>query len=436
MRRRLLTLSMVAVVVPGALLALPVVSTPTAAPRPVASNTFSVAITPAAFELASQLQPMTVVARQSTSDFRALGLSWRTDSGVITLKAEVQVKTGNTWSGWQELDSSDPGTDATADGANAPSANVTRDGTDPMWVDHGDGIAVRLISVTGGEPQDLRLDLIDPGTSPADAAVGKGVPSGTALAAGTQPQIFTRADWGADESVRLRSCPQGPQYTGMPKVAILHHTDTTNNYAPQDVPAIIRSIYAYHVEAEDWCDVGYNFLVDRFGRIWEGRFGGIDKAVLGAHSGGFNTNTFGVALIGTFNTVRPPQAMLDGTAQLMAWKLALSYANPVGTATLTAAPFSQVRYRAGTQVSFNVISGHRDADQTACPGNAAYATLPQLRQEVLADMGAGLVNPAITVPTPRTVSANGSVHLVAGMIAAGSWQILVQDSGGNEVATL
>ena len=96
---------MAAVVVPGVLIALPVVSAPTATPRPVTSNTFSIAITPAAFELASQLQPMTVVARQSTSNFRALGLSWRTDSGVITLKAEVQVKTGNTWSAWQELDS-------------------------------------------------------------------------------------------------------------------------------------------------------------------------------------------------------------------------------------------------------------------------------------------------------------------------------------------
>ena len=429
---------MLAVVVPGVVVALPVVSAPVAAPHPVASNTFSIAITPAVFELASPTQPMTVVARQSTSGFRALGLSWRTDSGVITLKAQVQVRYHGTWSGWQEVDSSDPGTDASADGPNAPSASGARDGTDPMWVDHGDGIAVRLISVSGGEPRDLRLDLIDPGTSAADSTVGtsSSPPAGTAQAAATQPAILMRADWGADESVRLRACPSGPQYTGMPKVAILHHTDTTNSYAPQDVPAIIRSIYAFHVESEDWCDVGYNFLVDRFGRIWEGRFGGIDKPVLGAHAGGFNTNTFGVGLIGTFTSVQPTQPMIDATAQLMAWKLALSYANPVGTATLTAAPFSQVRYRAGTKVSFNVISGHRDADQTSCPGNAAYALLPQLRQEVLTDMGAGLVDPAVTVPTPRTVAANGSVHVVAGMIAAGSWQILVQDSGGNEVATL
>jgi hypothetical protein len=427
---------MVAVVVPGVLVALPVVTKPVAAPHPVASKTFSIAVAPAAFELASPTQPLTVVARQSTSDFRALGLSWSSDSAAITLKAEVQVEDDGTWSDWQEVDSSDPGTDATADGADAPSASTGRDGTDPMWVDHGDGVAVRLISVTGGEPQDLRLDLIDPGTSPADATVGTSQPTGTALAAGTEPTIMTRADWGADESVRLSACPDGPQYTGMPKVAILHHTDTTNNYAPQDVPAIIRSIYAFHVEAEDWCDVGYNFLVDRFGRIWEGRFGGVDKPVLGAHSGGFNTDTVGVALIGTFNTAQPTQAMLDATAQLMAWKLSLSYANPVGTATLTAAPFSEVRYPAGTKVSFNVISGHRDADQTSCPGNAAYAMLPQLRQEVLTDMGAGLVNPAITVPTPRTVSGNGVVHVVAGLIAAGSWQILVQDSSGNEVRTI
>jgi hypothetical protein len=437
--RRLITVSMLALVVPAVVVAVPVVSAPQASPHPVAATMHHVAISPMlALEGATPSRPLTLVAQQATSKFRAVGLSWRTppSGGVATLRAQIEVRSGGQWSGWQELDSSDPGTDSSSDGPNAPTAATTRDGTDPLWVDHGDGVAIRLLSVTGAEPVDLRVDLIDPGSSPADATAGTAPAVSSAQADAAQPTILTRADWGADESLRMSSCPSGPQYTGMPKVAILHHTDTTNNYAPQDVPAIIRSIYAFHVEAEDWCDVGYNFLVDRFGRIWEGRYGGIDKPVLGAHAGGFNTNTFGVGLIGTFTSAQPTQAMLDGTAQLMAWKLALSYANPVGTATLTAAPFSEVRYKPGTQVSFNVISGHRDADQTSCPGNAAYALLPQLRQEVLTDMGAGLVNPNSIVTTPRTVGTNGTVHVVAGMLAPGSWQLLVQDASGTAVRTI
>jgi hypothetical protein len=432
--RRLVTVSMLALVVPAVVIAVPVVSKPQATPRPVAATVHHINLASSlSFFDATPSQPVTLLAQQSTSNFRAVGLSW---SGNVTLRAQIEVRSGGHWSDWQEIDSSDPGTDGSSDGPDAPSAAAARNGTDPMWVDHGDGIAIRLLSVTGAQPQDLTVDLIDPGSSPADATVGQSPGVQTADAATGQPAILTRADWGADESVRLAACPSGPQYTGMPKVAILHHTDTTNNYAPGDVPAIIRSIYAFHVEAEDWCDVGYNFLVDRFGRIWEGRYGGVDKPVLGAHAGGFNTDTFGVSLIGTFNTAQPTAPMLAAVSQLMAWKLSLSYANPVGTAVLTAAPFSEVRYAPGTKVTFNVISGHRDADQTSCPGNAAYALLPQIRQQTLADMGAGLVNPGSIMTTPRTVGANGTVHVTSGMLAPGSWQLMVQDSTGSVVRTI
>ena len=434
--RRLVTFSMLAVAVPAVVVTLPVVSVPQASPRPVTSITEHI-VAASALDLSSATPtaPLMVVPQQATSGFRAVGLSWRADSGVTGLHAQVQVRSDGAWSGWQELDAADLGTGSSAN-ADAPAGRVTRDGSDPLWVDHADGVEVRLLSVTGGEPRDLRVDLVDPGSSPADATPGSATSAGSAFADMAQPSILTRADWGADETLRQGACPSGPEYTGTPKVAFLHHTVTPNTYAPQDVPAIIRSIYAFHVQGEGWCDVGYNFLVDRFGRIWEGRFGGVDKAVLGAHTGGFNTNSFGVALIGTFNTAQPPQPMIDATSQLMAWKLAMSYANPVGTATLTAAAFSQVRYPVGAQVAFNVISGHRDADQTSCPGNAAYALLPQIRQQVLADMGAGLVNPALTVPTPRNVGGNGSVHVVAGMLAPGSWQLAVQDSTGATVRTI
>ena len=431
--RRLMTFSMLVIAVPAVVVILPVATLPQASPRPVTVVTHHLAAgSSAPLTTASATAPVTVLPQQSTSHFRAVGLSWRTATGVVSLQAQVQVRSDGAWSAWQELDSADLGTDAPLGGSTV----AARDGSDPLWVDNADGVAVRILSVVGSAPVDLQVDLIDPGSSPADATAGSTTNASTAFADVAQPPILTRTDWGADETLRQGACPSGPEYTGTPKVAFLHHSDTPNNYAPQDVPAIIRSIYAYHVESEGWCDVGYNFLVDRFGRIWEGRFGGIDRAVLGAHTGGFNTNSFGVALIGTFTSAQPPQPMIDATAQLMAWKLAMSYANPMGTATLTTAAFSQVRYPVGTPVTFNVISGHRDADQTSCPGNAAYAQLPQIRQETLSDMGAGLVTPQMTVPTPRNVGGNGSVHVVAGMLAPGSWQLAVQNSTGNTVRTI
>jgi hypothetical protein len=438
--RRLATFSMLAVAVPAVVVLLPVATIPQASPRPVSATTQHIDVPFARNVLAtaSAGQPLELVTQRSTSGFRALGLSWRRDAAVNALRAEVRVHTAGTWTPWQELDSSDLGPDAGTDGAagDLGPGDAPRDGTDPMWVDHADGVEARLLSVTGAQPRDLRIDLIDPGSSPADATVGSTPHAQSARADMQQPPILTRTDWGADESLRQGACPSGPEYTGSPKVAFVHHTVTANSYAPDDVPAIIRSIYAFHVQGEGWCDVGYNFLVDRFGRIWEGRFGGIDKAVLGAHTGGFNTDSFGVSLIGTFTAATPPQPMVDALAQVIAWKLAMSYANPLGTATMTAAPFDQVRYAPGTKVSLNVISGHRDADLTSCPGNAAYALLPGIRQEVLQDMGAGLVNPTRAVPVPRTVAGNGTVHVVAGMLFPGDWQLLVQDANGATVRTL
>jgi uncharacterized protein with LGFP repeats len=153
------------------------------------------------------------------------------------------------------------------------------------------------------------------------------------------------------------------------------------------VPGILRSIYAYHVQSNHWCDVGYNFLVDRFGRIFEGRYGGISMPVIGAHTGGFNTDTFGTSLIGNFSTVPPPAATMNALADLFAWKLGSYYRNPSGKTVLLAGTSDHAsRNKPGTLVTFNTISGHRDAAFTTCPGDRAYALLPSLRSMVAARM--------------------------------------------------
>ncbi|WP_223242902.1 peptidoglycan recognition protein, partial [Streptomyces sp. CBMA123] len=189
-----------------------------------------------------------------------------------------------------------------------------------------------------------------------------------------RPAIVTRAGWGADESIR----EPGFEYTGPVREVFVHHTATATDYACSDAPRVIRSIYQYHVKTSGWRDIGYNFLVDRCGTIYEGRAGGVDQPVHGAHTLGFNTDSSGVAAIGTFVDTAPPQPVLDGLAALAAWKLGLDGRAADGHTKLTSASDAS-RYPKGTVVDFAAISGHRDAFNTECPGNALYARLPALR---------------------------------------------------------
>jgi len=428
--RRLPALLSLAVAAQVAIIVGPVIGAPAASAHPVVPVVRHLDMRVDA--AAAPGLPLATLAPHDTDEFRLVGLSWQHNTALRDLTAQVRVRTDGVWTDWQDEQSTDSGADRTS----TEGVHEQRDATEPLWVNHGDAVEARVVSVTGSAATDIRVDLIDPGSSAADTALPHtSTATNVAHAATTQPVFITRAMWGADESLRLTSCPSGPESTGAPQVAFVHHTATTNSYAPGDSAAIVRSIYAYHVLSNGWCDVGYNFLVDQYGQVFEGRFGGVDKSILGAHTGGFNTNSFGVAMIGTYNAVAPPAALTTALAQVIAWKLSLSYANPLGQATLKAANFSGSNFPTGTLVNFNVISGHRDADSTDCPGNQGYAALPALRQLVLQDMGAGLVSPTSTI-TGRTVAANGTVHITSGLLAAGDWQLLVQDSSGTTVRTI
>jgi hypothetical protein len=193
-----------------------------------------------------------------------------------------------------------------------------------------------------------------------------------------RPAIISRPGWRADE--RLRSyngaaCAK-PNYSSTVQAAFVHHTVDRNDYTRAQVPAMMRAIYAYHVKSRGWCDIGYNFLVDRFGRIFEGRFGGWHLPVLGAHTGGYNTDSFGVSLIGNFDKVRPSAAMMESAARIIAWKMDGNYRSPVATVVLSGR-------------KLNTVSGHRDTKATACPGSYVYQQLGWLRQRVNTLMSKG-----------------------------------------------
>ncbi|MDQ1028780.1 hypothetical protein QF035_006362 [Streptomyces umbrinus] len=190
---------------------------------------------------------------------------------------------------------------------------------------------------------------------------------------GARPRIVTRRGWGADETLRERNF----SYTKTVKAAFVHHTASGNNYRCAQAPSVIRSIYRYHVKSSGWRDIGYNFLIDKCGNIYEGRAGGVAKPVMGAHTLGFNTNSMGIAVLGSFGASNPPAAAVKAIAKLTAWKLGLFGANPKGKTYLKSGGGNL--YRKGKNVRLNVISGHRDGFATECPGGRLYAKLGTAR---------------------------------------------------------
>ncbi|MEO6606369.1 MAG: SpoIID/LytB domain-containing protein, partial [Aeromicrobium sp.] len=133
-----------------------------------------------------------------------------------------------------------------------------------------------------------------------------------------------------------------------------------------DSAKIVRGIQAYHVKGHGWCDIGYNFLVDKYGQIFEGRRGGIDRSVRAAHSGNGEVNTFamGVSLMGDFDKIQPGEAMKASVVKLVGWRMGTTYLKAKGTWHVSE-----------KNLTLNLIAGHRNVVGTACPGKYAYAWL-------------------------------------------------------------
>jgi hypothetical protein len=294
-----------------------------------------------------------------------VGVTW--PKGGVAAGGQFQIRTlsGATWSQWQQLTVIDGGRDGTATA-----------GTDPYVVTGASKYEVRSLTTQAKAPTSASVQAIDPGTSSADNVAQA---PGGASAATAKPTIYTRAQWGANESLMQ----WGPSY-GKISVGFVHHTDSSNNYTPDQVPGIIRGIYAYHAQTLGWGDIGYNFLVDRFGRIWEGRYGGMDKPVIGGQVYNYNTVSTGVAAIGTFTSATVPQAMTDGLKRVLAWKMSLAGVPATG-ASPVAAPW-------GTHIQR--ISGHRDVGGTTCPGDSLEARLPEIRAGAAAIMSAATPTPS------------------------------------------
>ncbi|MFD8160206.1 N-acetylmuramoyl-L-alanine amidase [Streptomyces solisilvae] len=215
---------------------------------------------------------------------------------------------------------------------------------------------------------------IRPSTPPSSALPAEVTKANAARYSAPRPRIVTRAGWGADEKIR----ETGHVYSKTVKVAFIHHTVTGNKYSCSEASSLLRSIYRYHVKSLGWRDYGYNFTIDKCGNIYEGRSGGVAKAVRGAHTLGFNADSMGVAVLGTFSTQKPPAKAVTAIAKLTAWKLGLFKRNPRGATHLVSGGGN--KYKRGTSVRLDVIAGHRDGFATECPGERLHEKLGSVRK--------------------------------------------------------
>jgi hypothetical protein len=323
--------------------------------------------------------------------FSMIGLTWPDTARSIAGTASVRTRTDNVWSGWTPLEvEQHHGPD------DAPTA---RGGTDPLWIGRADGVEVRIQSLGRTPlPPALRLELVNPvastqgsaGSAAGDAARVESTAYPTATPSAPPavvtaavpligaPALVDRAGWKADESIVY----PGFTYTGAPKAMFVHHTAGTNDYTCAQSPAIIRSIHIYHTKSRKWGDIGYNFLVDKCGTVYEGRSGGAELPVLGAHTLGFNNDSVGVVVLGTHTSKPASAAALRSLAHIAAWKLGAEAADVNGQVILKSV--AKNRYKPGNTVIFSRISGHRDGVLTECPGTALYNQLPSIRQQAAA----------------------------------------------------
>jgi len=322
--------------------------------------------------------------RKDTEQFSLLGVSWTGASKRLDGTAQVRthsIATGE-WSGWRDL-----GLDV--DPLEKPETG-TRGASEPLWVGASDGVQVQVArrdGITTVLPKGLQVNLVDPGVvtdaeakqpevtaQPAGFAVESSSPSASTSAAPTdttstsaaptdttstsaaptasastspsasatvptappstvpKPPITSRAGWGADES----KVDDPPTYNTDVKGVFVHHTDGANDYSCADSASVVRGIYAYHVDVEGWNDIGYNFLVDKCGTVFEGRAGGTDLPVLGAHTYGWNRESTGIAVLGNYVSTTASKAALTSIARIAAWKLGQYGGDPAGTVQLTA----------------------------------------------------------------------------------------------------
>ncbi|WP_433870831.1 N-acetylmuramoyl-L-alanine amidase [Saccharopolyspora sp. CA-218241] len=281
--------------------------------------------------------------------FSMLGVRW---TGAAPDEVAVRARTDRGWRPWTPLE---PATDRASE---------------PLWT--GDARAAQVRATRDGRDVTAELQLIalDPGPAPAARQAPAAGPGG-------RPPVVERAGWGADE----KQTTWAGQATTTRAVAV-HHTAGSNDYRCAVSASVVRGLFHYHAVELGWGDIGYHALVDKCGTVFEGRRGGLDGDVIGGHALGFNHETFGVAMLGNLEQVRPSPETLGGVARISGWKLDRAGVPADGTVVLTGRGGSL--HAAGARVALPTIFGHRDVGRTLCPGRFGHAALGEIRSRATA----------------------------------------------------
>ncbi|CAA9510928.1 MAG: hypothetical protein AVDCRST_MAG17-1972 [uncultured Solirubrobacterales bacterium] len=375
MRRAIATSLLAASLIGAGTVAAPALSTREYIPEPVDFEIAPVGVA------AGQTSGDKVVSRpvDAPKRFDTVGVRW--NRGDAETDVDVRVRSeGGAWSDW---------TEATADIDHGPDPGrgertVTR-ASAPVWTGGSDEVQYRTSERLGGVTLEFSnttgtATAADRAETALRRAANKGVTGVASFfsASAAAPSMVSRSEWGGDRYCRPRSSPA----TGSVKAVFVHHTADANGYSRSEASSMVLGICRYHRDTNGWSDIGYNFLVDKYGRLYEGRAGGISRAVVGAQAQGWNAQSTGVANLGTYESGGQTSAALGALDRLITWKLDAHRTPRGGRVTLTSAGGSSNRYAAGTRVSFNRISGHRDGNRTSCPGSALYRQIPRLRTAV------------------------------------------------------
>ncbi|MDO8506483.1 MAG: N-acetylmuramoyl-L-alanine amidase, partial [Candidatus Limnocylindria bacterium] len=362
--------------------------------------------------------------------FDRLGVHWVAARGAeATLYVEVRTSAnGAAWADWRSaVEDEDMTNEYTNEHYAAPRpVDAARFAQYRVWLTNGDPDAIARVNLTFLDVSDLNAGPVARLFNDIAGAFSDFTRGYADAAPVGSSRILTRQDWGADES--LMQWP--PRYQKVQKF-VIHHTVTDDGGT--NVAATIRSMYYYHAVTRGWGDIGYNYLVDKFGNIWIGRQGG-DNVIAG-HAYGWNNGSIGIAAIGNYSVAQPTSALQGAIANIIAMKSTQFGIQPYGNETFT----HQEQAPDGSWVNVtsnptNVL-GHRDCNyilsqyggQTACPGNGIYNMLDGLRRLAQNAVLAGYVDmpyidpqlpkagfPGAALTVPVTITNRGQSAIPAG----------------------
>jgi hypothetical protein len=315
----------------------------------------------------------------------------------------------------------------------SPEYHPERRSTSLLWTGEADCIEFSLelprdVSMSGLRAVFINTSGTASGDSQATADTFDGLLGpAPASAMTTRPGFVSRKAWGADES--LRNCD--PYYAPKLKMAFVHHTAGSNDYSSSQSDDIVRSIYWYHTEVNGWCDIAYNFLVDRYGTLYIGRAGGTRVPTVPGATQGFNTGSTAVAAMGNFMDVAPTRATVRSIKRVLAWRLDVAHLPATGWARMVSGGGPNTRYPEGTEVWLKLISGHRRTGYTDCPGDHLNDLLWGIRRDVAARGTPKILRPSQSAKS--VTPGAGAVEVTATGSEALKWQVDIKDAYGNVV---